>query len=111
VRRLFAGVTQSAQLEQRFLHHDGHPVWVSLSASLVRDLYDQPMYLVCQVEDIGERRASGEALAHQAVHDPLSPVSPTACTSSTGSAVSWRAPPSAVSALRCCSSTSTGSRS
>src|SRR6516165_3378851 len=29
------------------------------------------MYLVCQVEDIGERRASGEALAHQAAHDPL----------------------------------------
>ena len=29
------------------------------------------MYLVCQIEDIGERRASGEALAHQAVHDPL----------------------------------------
>ncbi len=71
VRRLFAGVTQSAQLEQRFVHHDGHPVWVSLSASLVRDVKDEPMYLVCQVEDIGERRASGEALAHQAVHDPL----------------------------------------
>ena len=30
VRRLFAGVTQSAQLEQRLVHHDGHPVWVSL---------------------------------------------------------------------------------
>jgi diguanylate cyclase (GGDEF)-like protein/PAS domain S-box-containing protein len=71
VRRLFAGVTQSAQLEQRFLHHDGHPVWVSASASLVRDVNDQPMYIVCQIEDIGERRASGEALAHQAVHDPL----------------------------------------
>jgi diguanylate cyclase (GGDEF)-like protein len=71
VRRLFTGVTQSAQLEQRFVHHDGHPVWVSLSASLVRDVKDEPMYLVCQVEDIGERRASGEALAHQAAHDPL----------------------------------------
>src|SRR5206468_11624631 len=71
VSRLFAGVTQSAQLEQRFVHHDGHPVWVAMSASLVRDVKDQPMYLVCQVEDIGERRASGEALAHQAVHDPL----------------------------------------
>src|SRR5206468_1569171 len=71
VSRLFAGVTQSSQLEQRLLHHDGHPVWVSVSASLVRDLNDQPMYLVCQIEDIGERRASGEALAHQAVHDPL----------------------------------------
>jgi PAS domain S-box-containing protein len=44
VRRLFAGVTQSAQLEQRFVHHDGHPVWVSLSASLVRDVQNQPMY-------------------------------------------------------------------
>jgi diguanylate cyclase (GGDEF)-like protein/PAS domain S-box-containing protein len=71
VRRLFAGVTQSTQLEQRFLHHDGHPVWVSASASLVRDVNDQPMYIVCQVEDIRERRASGEALAHQAAHDPL----------------------------------------
>ena len=71
VRRLFTGVTQSAQLEQRFVHHDGHPVWVSVSASLVRDVHDQPMYLVCQIEDIGERRASGEALAHQAAHDPL----------------------------------------
>lgn len=71
VRRLFAGVTQSTQLEQRFLHHDGHPVWVSVSASLVRDVNDQPMYLVCQIEDIGERRANGEALAHQAAHDPL----------------------------------------
>jgi diguanylate cyclase (GGDEF)-like protein/PAS domain S-box-containing protein len=53
------------------MEHDGHTVWVSLSASLVRDVQDRPMYLVCQVEDIGERRASGEALVHQAAHDPL----------------------------------------
>ena len=46
-------------------------MWVSVSASLVRDVNDQPLYLVCQVEDIGERKASGEALAHQAIHDPL----------------------------------------
>jgi diguanylate cyclase (GGDEF)-like protein/PAS domain S-box-containing protein len=71
ISRLFAGATQSAQLDQRFVHHDGHPVWVSVSASLVRDVHEQPMYLVCQVEDIGERRASGQALAHQAAHDPL----------------------------------------
>ena len=43
----------------------------SVSASLVRDLNDQPLYFVRQIEDIAERRASGEALAHQAVHDPL----------------------------------------
>ena len=36
--RLLSGQAPSAQLEQRFLHHDGHPVWVALSVSLVRDV-------------------------------------------------------------------------
>ncbi len=71
ITRLLTGMTASCQLEQRYLHHDGHPVWVSVSASVVRDVNDQPLYLVTQIEDIAERRASGEALAHQAVHDPL----------------------------------------
>ena len=72
------------QLEQRFLHHDGHPVWVSVSVSLVRDVDDQPLYLVCQIEDITERKASGEALAHQA-STTRSPGCRTACASSSGS--------------------------
>jgi diguanylate cyclase (GGDEF)-like protein/PAS domain S-box-containing protein len=69
--RLLSGTTASCQLEQRYLDHDGHPVWVSLSASLVRDVNDDPLYVVSQIEDITERKASGEALAHQAIHDPL----------------------------------------
>jgi len=60
--RLFGGKTQNARIEQRFVHHDGHPVWVSVSASLVRDVNDQPMYLVCQVEDIGERWEGGQRI-------------------------------------------------
>ena len=71
IARLLRGHDSSCQLEQRYLHHDGHPVWVSVSASLVRDVAGQPLYLVSQIEDIAERRASGEALAHQAIHDPL----------------------------------------
>jgi diguanylate cyclase (GGDEF)-like protein/PAS domain S-box-containing protein len=69
--RLLSGNTASCQLEQRYVHHDGHPVWVSLSASLVRDVNGQPLYVVSQIEDITDRKASGEALAHQAIHDPL----------------------------------------
>ena len=69
--RLLSGEVPSAQLEVRFLHHDGHPVWVALSTSIVRDMNDNPLYFVCQLEDVTQRRASGEALAHQAIHDPL----------------------------------------
>ena len=71
IARLLKGHDSSCQLEQRYLHHDDHPVWVSVSASLVRDVNGKPLYLVSQIEDIAERRASGEALAHQAIHDPL----------------------------------------
>jgi diguanylate cyclase (GGDEF)-like protein/PAS domain S-box-containing protein len=69
--QLLTGATAYCQIEQRYLHHDGHPVWVSVSASIVRDVDGRPLYFVSQIEDIAERRASGEALAHQAVHDPL----------------------------------------
>jgi diguanylate cyclase (GGDEF)-like protein/PAS domain S-box-containing protein len=71
MRRLLSGDAPSTQLEQRYLHHDGHPVWNAVSVSLVRDLDGNPLYFVCQMEDITERRASGAALAHQAIHDPL----------------------------------------
>ena len=68
---LLAGEAPSDQHEQRFVHRDGHPVWLSVSTSLVRDVDDRALYLVTQMEDITERKASGEALAHQAIHDPL----------------------------------------
>ena len=71
MRELLSGEVPSTQLEQRYVHHDGHPVWIAVSVSLVRDLQSTPLYFVCQMEDITERRASGEALAHQAIHDPL----------------------------------------
>jgi diguanylate cyclase (GGDEF)-like protein/PAS domain S-box-containing protein len=69
--RLLSGEVPSSQLEIRYIHHEGHPVWVSLSTSIVRDVNGNPLYFVGQLEDITERRASGEALAHQAIHDPL----------------------------------------
>ncbi len=69
--RLLAGEIPSVQLEQRFAHRDVDPVWVSTSTSLVRNLRDEPLYFVNQIEDISARKASREALAHQAAHDPL----------------------------------------
>jgi len=59
------------QIEKRYLHADGHDVWVSASVSCVRDEQDRPLYLIGQVEDVTERRALRERLAYAAIHDPL----------------------------------------
>ncbi|HSO95146.1 MAG TPA: EAL domain-containing protein [Acidimicrobiia bacterium] len=71
IQRLFAGEFNEYTLEKRYLHADGHVVWVSLSVSAVRDTDGTPLYMIGQIEDITERKAIGERLAHQAVHDPL----------------------------------------
>jgi diguanylate cyclase (GGDEF)-like protein/PAS domain S-box-containing protein len=59
------------QIEKRYIHRDGHEVWVSASVSCVRDDQDNPLYLIGQVEDVTERRALRERLAYAAIHDPL----------------------------------------
>ncbi|HUR56174.1 MAG TPA: CHASE domain-containing protein [Opitutaceae bacterium] len=53
---LIAGKRRFYQIEKRYLHRDGHGVWVRLTASLVRDAHGEPMHTIVQVEDIGERR-------------------------------------------------------
>jgi diguanylate cyclase (GGDEF)-like protein/PAS domain S-box-containing protein len=71
MQRAIAGAGASYRLEQRFLHADGRPVWVTHSGSVVRGSTGEPLYFVCQIEDVTERRARGELIAHQAIHDPL----------------------------------------
>ncbi len=71
IRRLFAGEISGYQMEKRYLHANGSAVWVSLSVSAVRDEDGTPLYMIAQTEDITEKKAARERLAHQAVHDPL----------------------------------------
>ncbi|MGH9018988.1 MAG: PAS domain S-box protein, partial [Acidimicrobiales bacterium] len=71
IRHLIATGSEGYQIEKRYLHADGHGVWVSVSVSCVRDDDDDPLYLIAQVEDVTERRALRERLAYAAIHDPL----------------------------------------
>ncbi|HEV2993532.1 MAG TPA: PAS domain S-box protein, partial [Acidimicrobiia bacterium] len=71
MRRVVGGELGHARVEPRLAHVDGRPVWVALTVSLVRDGFGAPLHLMTQAEDVTERRHSGERLAHQAVHDPL----------------------------------------
>ena len=59
------------QTEKRYLHADGHEVWVSVNDSCVRDDEGTPLYLIEQIEDVTERRGLRERLAYAAIHDPL----------------------------------------
>jgi diguanylate cyclase (GGDEF)-like protein/PAS domain S-box-containing protein len=72
-RRVAEMVTSGAtrmQWEKRYVHADGHHVWVSLTISIVH-LPNGDFELINQVEDITERRAALAQLAHNARHDIL----------------------------------------
>ena len=56
MRGLLAGEAQMYQREKRYIHKDGHAVWILLSASLVKDDHGQPAYFIGQAQDITERR-------------------------------------------------------
>jgi diguanylate cyclase (GGDEF)-like protein/PAS domain S-box-containing protein len=57
--------------ELRIVHGDGHPVWVSLRATIVRDDEGTPVHVLVQVQDITERRGLEDQLRHLADHDAL----------------------------------------
>ena len=59
------------QLDKRYLHADGHPVWVAVHMSVVRDAAGAAMYGISQFEDISDRRAEHQELTRRARFDPL----------------------------------------
>jgi diguanylate cyclase (GGDEF)-like protein/PAS domain S-box-containing protein len=60
--RLLSGDIPSYSREMRYVRRDGSPVWVDLTASLVRDEKGLPLYLVTQTQDIDERKRVQSAL-------------------------------------------------
>ncbi len=56
--QLAAGsLARHSAAEQKYLHRDGHFVWVRVNTSLHRDSRGQPQHFISVVEDITERRA------------------------------------------------------
>jgi diguanylate cyclase (GGDEF)-like protein/PAS domain S-box-containing protein len=71
VDRLFKGENEHPQFEIRYIHADGHDVWVSISLSVLRLDDEYSGTGIAQVQDITERKLASEELAYQALHDPL----------------------------------------
>lgn len=54
-------------IEKRYIHKDGHTVWVKVHIALIRDATGSPLFFVAQVEDITERKQAEQKLSDYAV--------------------------------------------
>ena len=71
VDRLRTGEEERPQFELRYVHADGHDVWVSISLSVLRLEGERAGAGIAQVQDITASKLASEELAYQALHDPL----------------------------------------
>jgi PAS domain S-box-containing protein len=62
VRRMLSGEIRSYRRDKRYVHRNGHVVWIKLSVSLVHGAAGEPLYFVSEIEDVTERRRSQAAL-------------------------------------------------
>lgn len=62
MRRLIAGDFPHYHMTKRYLHKQGHVVWIMLSVSMVRSDDGKPLYFVAQVQDVTDRKRIEDAL-------------------------------------------------
>jgi diguanylate cyclase (GGDEF)-like protein/PAS domain S-box-containing protein len=62
VKSTLAGEREGYEMQKRYIHADGHAVWVQLNVSLVRNGGGGPLYFISQVQDITDRKRSLEEL-------------------------------------------------
>jgi two-component system NtrC family sensor kinase len=61
--RFSQGLDNTLELEKRYLHKQGHVVWVHVKISLVKDGQGKPSHYITQIADITQRRQADEAKA------------------------------------------------
>ncbi|MEQ8228234.1 MAG: PAS domain S-box protein [Rhodospirillales bacterium] len=61
-RRLANGETDAITMEKRYLHKDGHPVWGSVSSSIIRDDDGKILHFVSFIQDISARKKAEQSL-------------------------------------------------
>ena len=59
---LLNGETGDHSLEKRYVHTDGHTVWVISDISLIRDSEDSPSHFISMFQDVTERKRAEKSL-------------------------------------------------
>ncbi len=65
------GARASYEIEKRYLHADGHVVWVELAASAVTGADGRPEHLVVQIKDVSDRKDLHRRLSLLSERDPV----------------------------------------
>ncbi len=67
-QQLFRGDIPHYKIDKRYIKKDGQPLWVTLTASIMRDRNGKPLCGLAMIEDIDERKQREEELqrAHEA---------------------------------------------
>lgn len=71
LRRLVARKTGSLQVQKRYVHQTGRVVWVLFTVTVVTGDDGEPEFIICQIQDLTERREFEAKLVHLAMRDPL----------------------------------------
>ncbi|WP_413409164.1 PAS domain S-box protein [Paenibacillus amylolyticus] len=62
---LLEGNSKENQYEKRYINKNGDILWTSLHVSLVRsEITDEPLYFICHIVDITDRKMSEQKLLH-----------------------------------------------
>ena len=64
---LFKRKFDNFEIEKRYIHKSGHPIWAQLNTTLVWDDEEQPLYYISQIQDITQRKEM-EAKLQQALN-------------------------------------------
>ncbi|MBC8164097.1 MAG: PAS domain S-box protein [Roseiflexaceae bacterium] len=62
VSQIASGEIEQYKVEKRYLHKQGHSVWVTVHGRIVRDAQGQPLHYLGLIEDIGARKQAEAAL-------------------------------------------------
>ena len=63
---LLAGTRGPYSREKRYLHKDGHVVWIVLAVTLVRSTAGEPRFFITQMKNITDRKRAEQLLERQA---------------------------------------------
>ncbi len=62
LREFSSGQRQTINIEKRYIHKNGNPLWANVTVSLVRDATNAPKYCISVIEDITQRKQAEEAV-------------------------------------------------